>query len=95
MRGYYFLFRGERLEQPAQSIPARWAGLRVHFLREGHFEVRRLPFEVFPDPLNLLFSSSEYDRLPLATKHYRRRPFSTALARPVIPEATHAQRDFA
>jgi hypothetical protein len=25
MRGYYFLFRVERLEQPALGIPARWA----------------------------------------------------------------------
>jgi hypothetical protein len=72
MRGHYFLFRVKRLEQPVQGSPARWASFRVHYLHEGHCEVRRLPFEAFPDPLSLPFSSSEHDRFPPATKHYRR-----------------------
>src|SRR5882724_12769646 len=39
-------------------------GLRVDLLHEGHFEVGRLPFKVFPDFLDLLLGSFQHDRLP-------------------------------
>src|ERR1700682_3985981 len=39
-------------------------GLRVSLLHEGHFEIGRLPFKVFPDFLDLLFGSFQHDGLP-------------------------------
>ena len=39
-------------------------GLRVDLLHEGHFEVGRLPFKVFPDFLDLLVAGFQHERLP-------------------------------
>src|ERR1700722_10309801 len=35
-------------------------GLRVNLLHEGHFEIGRLPFKVFPDFFDLLFGGFQH-----------------------------------
>src|SRR5882757_6552886 len=39
-------------------------GLRVDLLHESHFEVGRLPLEIFSDFLDFLFGSFQHDQLP-------------------------------